>query len=373
MTVHGAKGLEAPVVILADAGPHDDPTPGRLLWGDDGLPFWRSGKTEQPALVERLAARDADLDAEERRRLLYLALTRAKDRLHVTGRLGKRASRAEAGGTRPPRSWHDHVRQALAALPDIGSFTLDLGCGIAGPALRMACGVVGAAGPEPWPAAPATPPLPAWAGVAAAPEPAIAQLRAPSQLGDLEPPAASPRDLEAAARFRFGRHVHKLLQLLPDLPEPERGSALARYLARAHDLSPAARGRARRQVEAVLAHPELAAAFGPGSRAEQAICGVVGGIAVAGQIDRLLVSGGRVLVVDYKTDRQPPAAAADTPIAYLRQMAAYRELLRRIHPERRVEAVLVWTETGEVTGLEAGLLDAHMPGAARPDDDGALA
>src|SRR5262249_32470354 len=85
MTVHGARGLEAPLVILADAGPHDDPTPGRLLWSGDGLPLWRGPEAERPNLVDLACQRDKQLDAEERRRLLYVALTRAKDRLYVTG------------------------------------------------------------------------------------------------------------------------------------------------------------------------------------------------------------------------------------------------------------------------------------------------
>ena len=208
-------------------------------------------------------------------------------------------------------------------------------------------------------------PLPAWVSHMAPEEPAVARPRAASRLGDDEPAASSPARPDAEAQIRFGLHVHKLLQLLPGSPETARGAALVRYLDRAQDLDEAARAHARIRVEAVLAHPELKAVFGPGSRAEQAICGVVEGVAITGQIDRLAVLPDRVLIVDYKTNRRPPVRASEAPIAYLRQIAAYRQLLRRIYPGRQVHAALVWTETGAVTWLETGLLDAHMPGGCR--------
>jgi ATP-dependent helicase/nuclease subunit A len=205
------------------------------------------------------------------------------------------------------------------------------------------------------------PPLPPWAQADAPPEPPPGRPRAPSRLDETEPPATSPLGPDAEARYRFGLHVHRLLQLLPDLPAAARPAALGRYLARALDLSPQERERAGRQVGAILAHPQLGAAFGPGSLAEQAICGVLDGIAIVGQIDRLAVTPEAVLILDYKTNRRPPARVEDTPIAHLRQMAAYRELLRRLYPDRPVRAALVWTETGEVSGLEPTLLDPHIP------------
>jgi ATP-dependent helicase/nuclease subunit A len=88
---------------------------------------------------------------------------------------------------------------------------------------------------------------------------------------------------------------------------------------------------------------------------------VVDSIAIVGQIDRLAITAEAVLILDYKTNRRPPARVEDTPLAYLRQMAAYRELLRRLYPDRPVRAALVWTETGEISGLEPALLDPHIP------------
>ena len=360
VTVHGAKGLEAPIVILADCGPHHQPSRSRILWRpSDGLPFWRAPKAERDLVTQGIDDLRQQAEAEERRRLLYVALTRARDRLYVTGwRLARETREGEP-------SWHDTIRRGLMACADLAEAEHGLGAGFDGKALRLSRGHR----PRPEPAVAADTggglPLPAWAARPAFPEPTPSRPLAPSRLGAEEPPAASPSGEDAVRRFRFGLCLHKLLQLLPDLPREQRPDALARYLA-AIDLDADEAARLERQVTGILDHAGLAAAFGPGSRAEQAICGVVGGVAIAGQIDRLAVTPERVILVDYKTNRRPPRTTAETPTAYLRQMAAYRSLLADIYPGRPVEAALVWTETGEVARLESGLLDAHIPQAPMP-------
>ncbi|MFO1069302.1 MAG: double-strand break repair helicase AddA [Geminicoccaceae bacterium] len=354
MTVHGAKGLEAPVVILADAGPRGDPRPGRLIWSDDGLPYWRASQGGREALTSALVEARKERELQERSRLLYVALTRAGDRLYVTGR---KAARGDGDGC-----WHKLVGEAIRDLAECETLPCDLGRGFEGPILRLRRGAMAQARAAVAPTA-AGPdlPLPAWATTPAPAERDPARTRAPSRLAEESPPASSPAGGEGEARFRFGLHLHKLLQWLPELPAEARDAALDRYLEKAVDLASEDRERARRQVAAVLADPRLAEAFGPGSTAEQAICGIVGGVAITGQIDRLAVTGERVLILDYKTNRRPPAKPAETPVAYLRQMAAYRELLRQIYPDRPVEAALVWTESGEVSLLESDLLDPHLP------------
>jgi ATP-dependent helicase/nuclease subunit A len=118
---------------------------------------------------------------------------------------------------------------------------------------------------------------------------------------------------------------------------------------------------------ALMAHPALAALFGPDSRAEVPITGVVGGRVVGGLVDRLLVTPQRVVLADWKTTRDPPADARDTPVAYLRQLAAYAAVLRGVFPDRAVEAVLVWTRTATVMPLSHELLMTHAPGAETLD------
>jgi ATP-dependent helicase/nuclease subunit A len=117
---------------------------------------------------------------------------------------------------------------------------------------------------------------------------------------------------------------------------------------------------------AVLAHPELGALFGPAARAEVPVTGVIGEHVVGGLIDRLAVLPETVLVADFKTDRAAPARPEAVPVRYLRQMAAYRAVLREIHPDREVRCLLVYTRGQTVLTLPDALLDCHAPGTALP-------
>jgi ATP-dependent helicase/nuclease subunit A len=163
-------------------------------------------------------------------------------------------------------------------------------------------------------------------------------------------------------RFARGLAVHALLQHLPELPEDGRAAAAERFASR-----PALKldepGRLAQAALRVLADPELAALFGPGSRAEQPVSGLVADHVVTGQVDRLAILPDRVLVADYKTGL-PPADIARTPPRYLRQMAAYRSVLMKLYPERDVRCVLIWTDGPQIAVLPQPLLDRHAPGAA---------
>jgi ATP-dependent helicase/nuclease subunit A len=178
------------------------------------------------------------------------------------------------------------------------------------------------------------------------------------------PPALSPLAAREAGALRRGRLLHALLQHLPNLPDMQRAPAARAWLARAGTgLGEAAATELADKVLAVLDHPALHPLFGPGSRAEVPLSGVIGGMVIGGLVDRLAVRANEVLVVDYKTNRRPPADAARTPVAYLRQMAAYRAVLGAAFPGRAVRGFMVWTESGAVMELPAPLLDAHVPGA----------
>ena len=139
--------------------------------------------------------------------------------------------------------------------------------------------------------------------------------------------------------------------------------AAARFLDRPyHGLNPGTVvGLAEEAVE-ILRHPELASLFGPGSRAEVPLTGVIGDVVISGQVDRLVVLPGRVLIGDFKTHRRPPSSVEATPVTYLRQMASYRAVLRVIFPGRVVTAVLIWTREGRVMTLPDALLDPYDPG-----------
>jgi ATP-dependent helicase/nuclease subunit A len=210
--------------------------------------------------------------------------------------------------------------------------------------------------------------VPAWAGMAPdwrpAPPPAeparpvpVAPSRPAEAAFGPAPDAASPLAGRAGDAMARGALIHQLLQHVPRLPLEEQAAAVRRYCARAGlDVA--------EEVLGVLRHPALAPLFGPAGRPEQPLTGVVDGVVVAGLVDRLAVLPDAVIVADYKTNRAAPVEVADTPPAYLRQMAAYRAILRRIFPDRPVRCALVWTRTARVMALPDPLLDSHVPRAA---------
>lgn len=356
MTVHGAKGLQAPVVIVADtfAVPEDRDGMVLLDTGDGGtVPIWYGGRDQAAGPVADALARTEQRTAQEHARLLYVALTRAEDRLYVGGWKPRKARQ-----TRIP-TWYDSVD---AAFDRLGVEAED--DPLWGTARRFVVtgDVISRDTPHADAVAALAVALPAWAVTPAPAEPRPPRPLAPSRLGDEpEPPAASPmgRDQRAARR---GTLIHRLLERLP-AAAPEFRAALAdQWLARqAPELEPAARADIVATVTGVLADPLLAALFGPQALAEVPLSAVFGEVVVAGRVDRLLVDDDRVLVVDIKTGARIPEDAGATPIAYLRQMAAYRAALARMFPDRRIEAALLWTAAPRLMMLPDDLLTGALP------------
>ncbi len=172
----------------------------------------------------------------------------------------------------------------------------------------------------------------------------------------------SPLGPDEGRRFKRGRLVHRLLQSLPDLAPGARAAAAARFLASpAHDLSAEERVEIAAATLSVLDEPAFAALFGPGSRAEVPIVGLIdsgaGPQAVSGQVDRLVVGADSVLVVDYKTNRPAPRDEAAVARVYLRQMAAYHAVLSEIYPNRRIDCALLWTDGPHLMQLSPAILN----------------
>lgn len=368
MTVHGAKGLQAPIVFLPDScqtpderfplfWPKDAENREVLLWP----PFARF--REKVANAER--ARACQRQHEEHMRLLYVAMTRAADRLIVCGWLTKNQSAPKE------RSWHALIEKGLRKRippPDLaeeedpflannsqpgpadGTTVLRLTC----PQQRLT--------PHPAEVHPiATDVLPAWSQRRAPDEPPPPRPLLPSHPSDIaQPPVISP--LLAEQRFRRGRLIHRLLQELPELPAAARDAAGRRWLARpTHRLDPAEQAEIAAEVAAVLTDPLLTPLFGPDGRAEVPLSGHIGGRLITGQIDRLVVTADAITVLDLKSDRPPPHSAGTVHPAYLQQMAAYRALLQAIYPDRPVRCLLLWTQTPAAMLLDDALLDRWAP------------
>ena len=384
MTVHGAKGLQAPVVILADAaGPLPaDRAPYVVV---DALPIFHGGK---PGKLGRVgtACEEAQVRAEaENRRLLYVALTRAEDLLCVGGHLGKRKTDADG------KSWHALVGAALDRLPParyallappphpgemilsspihgggggeadgggVGPITID-------PIWKAAIRTYAPGGtarraepaaPPPRPAAP----LPAWARTPAPAETNPPRPLTPSRLRDdaPHPPGGTPGAIR-------GRLLHVLFERLPATAPADRARAGETWLARSGpSLAPEDRAALLASALAIIADPAHAAIFGPDTLAEAPLAARIGLTTIAAKVDRLLIEPDRVLVVDFKTGAPVPPSAEAAPPAHLAQMAAYAAALAAIFPDRTIEAALLYTAGPHLLTIPRALLDSHAPALA---------
>ncbi|MBZ8133610.1 double-strand break repair helicase AddA [Afifella sp. IM 167] len=363
MTVHGAKGLEADIVFLADTGgqisvhQHRD----RLVKiGTREAPafLWRQSKEDAaPAQLIREAEEKAEAE-NEYFRLLYVAMTRAKDLLVVCGIRGERS---------PKNAWYATIAEALA--PDAER-------GEDGELLAPFCWhgespqPHGEAAAEEVQPAKAETVLPDWALRPAKPARLPPQpLRPSSALAEEDPPpgpATAMAAMKDAARLAAGRGraLHKLLQFLPDWPEAERAMRAERLLARIWpEADGAARAKAFAEALSVLGQAELAPLFTGESRAEVSLVGEIetkgGAFAIGGRIDRLAVGEAEVFLADYKTGA-PPASLASADETALRQIALYAALLRHIYPQKKVRAALVYTAGPTVIEVPQERLEAAL-------------
>ncbi|MGY3438515.1 MULTISPECIES: double-strand break repair helicase AddA [unclassified Marinovum] len=341
MTVHGAKGLEAPIVILPDTGKRDVQIRDAVIPVGDAV-TWKTAAAESPrAMTEALDAAK-EKQRQERDRLLYVAMTRAETWLIIAaaGDLGKDG-----------QSWYEPIEAAMKAA---NAAPHDFGFGAG---LRYQSGD--------WPtvAAVHAPPedpdaavLPNWAKVPATAPLPLAETRSPSKLGGAHAlPGDAGQDEEAAKRF--GTLVHLALERLGNLPEAARQKV------------PEDETRARAHHEAcdVLAKPELASLFAPGTLAEVAVSADAGPLGRChGVIDRLIVTETAVLAVDFKTNATVPTRPEDTPEALLRQMGAYAEMLKHLYPKHEIQTAILWTRSAALMTLPHDLVTAALARTTSP-------
>jgi ATP-dependent helicase/nuclease subunit A len=360
MTVHGVKGLEAPVVVLADTtslpSPAKDPRVVRMQvegTAEEAAPLiWAGRKEENSQAVTDARDRARDLREQEYRRLLYVALTRAADVLVVCGALKKRQDEAEEG------SWYDLVDKALAK---------DAAHSVKHKVSYSDEEVIR------W-RTPAFPPL---AMEQEAKE--EAEVESPTWLAakwtEREasrtrlPPSHPPRDLvrEAVAKKEGGKArgilLHRLLQSLPELSPDAREAAALRYLAQAApDLAQAEKDKLAQEALAVIANPDCAEIFAPGSRAEpELIARIADGareIEIPARLDRIKVDERLVTFADFKSDAFVPASLAEIPEHYIAQLSAYRAALAEAFPGRASRALLIFTAAPRVFEIPQESLDS---------------
>ncbi|MFN3312239.1 MAG: double-strand break repair helicase AddA [Hyphomonas sp.] len=353
MTVHGAKGLQAPVVILPDTTSRPKAAAPAILASANAV-IWSPRKETDAEPSKRARAIAEGAAREEHRRLLYVALTRAQDRLIIMGHWQGAAGDDKDGYDKD--SWYALCEAAMSAMPHDED---DKGVRRFG---QVRAGMAGRAALETTETA-----LPDWALLPAPHEPLARRLSAPTSLLGPRTRVLAPFDPRRAARMKRGRTIHALLQYLPELLEAQREAAADTYLAQDPELSEAERAEMKAAAFGVLNDPALGELFQPGGRAEAAILGTApdlpDGVVINGRVDRLVVTSDRVLVVDYKTDQPAPDDPADVAETYIAQMAAYWAVLRRAYPGREVVAALCWTDGPRLMRLPQGQLSAALTSA----------
>ncbi len=367
MTVHGAKGLEAPVVILPDTTSRAKPQGPSLMpvqidpldpAAGEGWLMCPGKAIDDCAASGRARQTRIDRADAEQLRLLYVALTRARDRLII---MGRRLKRPATGFDEA--SWWDVISETFGRLAprELDGGVLRYGADDVQTIARRApeADRVEIAG---W--ARAMPPIdPSARYVSPSQMEGAKRIAAPSPLAVSTGGEGAP-----LGRFRRGDLIHLLLERLPEIAPADRAEAAARLLAKERDLSEAQASEMIAAAFRVLDDARFAAVFGPGSRAEIALTGGADvlrpGVVINGRIDRLVVTPERVLVVDYKTNRPAPDRIEAADPAYVLQMATYVAVLARLYPDRPVQAALVWTDGPKLMPVPQELMDEAL-GVAR--------
>ncbi len=356
MTVHGAKGLQAPIVILPDTTSAPKLDTSGLFFTEDGLPVWVGPKSGDTLATAALRLDSNERALREHRRLLYVALTRAQDRLIVCGAWYGRSKEG-----RDKESWYQLCDAGMQRLIASGAAaqiddTLDdaarsiIRLGAPPPALGRA----GAA-------AITEASLPAWLRKPAPAETAR-RILSPSRLtASPEPPVMSPFGDGRAEKLRRGTLIHTLFEVLPSLPPKARWRAAETFLKKQLDLIPDQRTEMLEAAFGVLDDPRFASVFAEGGRSEVAVVGKLPtGDDINGRVDRLVISESEILLIDYKTDRPAPASVEGVGEAYITQMAAYRHVLSQHWPDRPVRCLLVWTDGPQLMEIPPEMLDGAL-------------
>jgi ATP-dependent helicase/nuclease subunit A len=357
MTVHGAKGLEANTVILADTTtPPGGPRDPRLLHLENGGLVWGTARGNDVGPMTDARAKAQNDARDEYRRLLYVAMTRAAERLVICGTQGINKI--------PDGCWYQLVEDTLK--PDSVGEPADDGDG---EVWRYRKGdappVTTIAEIRQKPGAKKSA-LPSWLTTNAAPDRAALRTITPSTPDEDDASRTTVTGASELARLR-GTLAHRLVQSLPDIPAERRRTAAQDYLARrGKDLPPEDRARLAEQVMLILEDRRFTELYGPSSRAEVPIVGKldIGGqtVRVSGQIDRLAVTQSSVLIADFKTNRPAPQRIEDVAHSYVRQLALYRAVLAKLYPDKTIRAALVWTEVPDLMELSAEAMDAAIAG-----------
>jgi ATP-dependent helicase/nuclease subunit A len=366
MTVHGAKGLQAPIVLLPDTctvarlqNPiiYKLPRPGAA---PDTVPhlIWAPRGHSKLEVIANVKAPLTEADREEYHRLLYVGMTRSRDRLYIAGWQGARQ--------RENGSWHALAEQSLVALlteavgdggRPVGRLESAQDVAVT-PKAAAETAMPAAAEPPRWATTPATEERPRFVLI-----PSRLGARSAAEGEPLpEQPPLGPKALAENRRLSRGRLVHALLQYLPEVPAFEQEDAARRFVAmRGRHLAEEMREEIGSESLAIVRDARFAPLFAPGSLGEVPVVARIGegdgALELSGQIDRLAILGDALLILDYRTNRPPPSEPSEVAKGYVAQLASYRLALRAMFPGRALHAAIVWTDGPKLMEIPSTLLD----------------
>jgi len=351
MTVHGAKGLEAPVVILPDCAMRQSGRGGgvKLIRPDGGPLCWMPASGDETDALRAADAIQTERAAEEANRLLYVALTRAEQWLIVA------ASGGLGGQSNPASSWYKIVAAAMETM-DTRPLIVP---GLEDPGLRLESGSWQQSDKPADNMAPQAT-LPAWTTTTAPAPPRDKPARAPSDLGGAK--ALPGLGEETATALRHGTITHLLLEHLPRLPAAAWNAAAPGIAALEGAVGEAELAPLLDEATTVLTARHLTHLFSPDTLAEVELTGHSASLDadILGKIDRLIVTPTRVTAVDFKTNATVPGNPEDTPEGLLRQMGAYAEILQAVYPSHEIATAILWTRTATLMELPHDLVSAAL-------------
>ncbi len=356
MTVHGAKGLEAPVVILPDTTQLPKGRNTDSLLPVDGGWVYLPSTNDIPAKLSDIAEAVKARRKQEYLRLLYVAMTRAESRLVLCG------FHSGSGATGMEKEcWYKEALDAMALLPHHSQDFGDWGeIKVFGAAPQQYTDISELGSKR-------SVDLPEWALIPASEDTQMIRRVTPSHLlagGKYSDIAVRSPLSQAVDRFRRGNLTHKLLEILPEIQAGRRRAAAEAFLAKQKDVSTELKSEIHKEVMAVIEHPDYAPFFSEGSRAEVNLAGQGKGLnkhlRLNAQIDRLAVTDTHVYIIDYKSNRPPPNDIKDVPPIYWGQMAAYREMIKITHPGRTIICALLWTDGPDLMILPDEGLDSAL-------------
>ena len=347
MTVHGAKGLQAPIVFLPDTfrtkSSVQTKVPRLLMPRRTGAktPIWSPRKLADCNAYTDYFDQVANQETAEYKRLFYVATTRAEDELIICG--------AMPASSVDDESWYYYAERAFENLGDEVEQQEHI--------IVYAHPQIGPAeekGAEAQTYKPEDLSLPDWIYQSAPDEPTLPRPFRPSRPSEDEPATLSPRVQEDSRRFRRGLITHTLLQFLPTIPDSQREAAGKNYLGvQAKDFDEKEQVQILNEVLMLMRDTAFAEIFSSKGQSEVSVSGLLpDGRMISGQIDRILITDHEVFIIDYKTNRKTPGSPENVPRAYINQMTAYKQALEKIYPKKKIRVALLWTMNASLMELE---------------------